>query len=358
MDCTKPKGLGKGFGLGGTSDCDSNGGHWICPPYGNPDAPCADSRTFGACCGASCVDCGKTGACVDGACQAAGADAIVTLAAPVDPPVSTLAVGDQYLYWLSSNSVVRAPKTGGAPEMLGDKGRKIAVRGGYAYWSSYLTASIVRIADTAGATPQTIAPATLPSAVAVDDAFVYWVDNNKQVLRAPVDGSSPPEIVGDPGNAITSEVFAVDGDYVFFDRVVSGGNYHLVRADKTGGGETILATAFTMGGAPLRAVASATRLVVATWSGAATTLVEVSKVDGSPVPGGLYAVNALNEEVYDMAFLGDDLVYEGGHGEYRYWTCARMPQIFRAGSGIPSPMAIDASYVYVARPGAILRSPL
>jgi len=177
---------------------------------------------------------------VYGTGSVAGAAGIVTTGLTGGPVVSLtagyggyyssygIAVDDSNVYWTTFEdpmSVMSVPLAGGAPVELATSagpGGALAVRGGYAYWVA--AGAVMKVSTRGGAQTQLAVGSKNGSiaGIAVDDTSVYWTTRDS-VMKVSLDGG-PVEVLaaGQDGPS----AIAVDDASVYFANVgVPAGNH-------------------------------------------------------------------------------------------------------------------------------------
>jgi hypothetical protein len=168
--------------------------------------------------------------------------------------VSALTLDSANLYWVTGDGTVKkAPIQGGATTTLvtlssSSGGSNILVDAANIYWMT--NEGLLRKMPIIGGKPTTLAVAVATSgSIAVDATHVYWANGsgpqaNETVLKAPIDGSAPPEMVvtasGDALHLGAGSSFAVTDGYVYWV-----GGSALRRAPVLGGDPEEFATATT-----------------------------------------------------------------------------------------------------------------
>jgi hypothetical protein len=98
----------------------------------------------------------------------------------------------------------------------------LAVRSGFIYWAQQGDRSVVRAPVVVGA-PQVVAhPAGRPMGLAVDDNYLYWVEDSQRIMRAPLNSGPPPELIFQADAPFGDSDVAVDGDFVFWSESKTG----------------------------------------------------------------------------------------------------------------------------------------
>ena len=168
--------------------------------------------------------------------------------------VTALTLDSTNLYWVTVNGTVKkAPIEGGATTTFdvasaSSGGSNILVDATNIYWMT--NEGSVRKMPVTGGEPTTLAVAVATSgSIAVDATHVYWANGSgpqarETVLKAPIDGSAPPEMMvtasGDMISLGTGSSFAVTDGYVYW---VGGGA--LRRMPALGGDPEVFVTPTT-----------------------------------------------------------------------------------------------------------------
>jgi hypothetical protein len=170
-----------------------------------------------------------------------------------------LALSTDRVYWaLATGEIVSVAKTGvgGVSSVIrtGAEIRSLAVDANYIYWTSDHD---VRALPLAGGPSIILASATnsWPHALAVDGAFLYWLNRSGQVMRLAKPGGSggPPATsacAGNPGHAFPVPIsneggfggIVSDGSFVYWSDGQGSGQGSIYKMPISGGTRTTLAS--------------------------------------------------------------------------------------------------------------------
>ena len=173
---------------------------------------------------ANCGACGHD--CAGATCTTRACDSL-TFASAVDSP-SSVTVDDVYVHWTQIDTqshlgiVLRAPVRGGQATTVASKAGAggVANDGSYVYWCGGSPAAIKRqLIGTIGEGTTVISDSSImvsPCPMAVDATNVYWADYGiRQVFKMPKDGSGQPGALTATFNIGTSEL-VVDGPNLYY----------------------------------------------------------------------------------------------------------------------------------------------
>jgi hypothetical protein len=98
----------------------------------------------------------------------------------------------------------------------------LAARTGFLYWVQQGDRSVVRAPIVPGV-PQVVAHAVgRPMGLAVDDTYLYWVEDSQQIMRAPLTSGTQPEAIFKADAPFGDSDVAVDNDFVFWSESKTG----------------------------------------------------------------------------------------------------------------------------------------
>jgi hypothetical protein len=166
---------------------------------GSPDVTCPAGETA---CGGECSDtqtdpnnCGACGVVCGGVCFQGGA-CLVT----IDPTAfaNAIAVDSTSVYWVTNDSVMNLPLTGGTPSTLYSSAfgplLGVAVDATNVYWTDQGAGTVMSV-PIGGGSPVTLASGQAePEAIAVYGANLYWIDwdsGSLMTLPLGVDAGTP-----------------------------------------------------------------------------------------------------------------------------------------------------------------------
>jgi hypothetical protein len=303
----------------------------------------SDANHCGAC-GAQC-----SGVCVAGSCEGPGASTVATLTSPPEP--HTLRQDATHLYWISGDAVLRVSKQGGTVETIASgqfKPYRVVVAGGNAYWSNNLGAAVVRAPVTGGAA-QVFAAANLPTHIASEGSYIYWVDEGTLgIRRAPVGGGPSVQITA---LAEPASNMLVDSSYVYWTDTwgIGTATDYLHHVPNTGG--------TSLGGSLIRDanlaqntthVFSSFRNLTFDFQLFAAQKPGMSGGLGGGIDSGEYP--AWSGGSPDELGADDESLYMDG---YRIDLCGWLPHPYAVGG---SSFVVDQDFVYSAQPTAIVRT--
>jgi len=157
---------------------------------------------------------------------------ISEIAKGTDQDLSKVAIDSQAVYWLASNSLLKAPLSGGAPiELATTTGPGtgnvwgLASDGKYVYWSDrnnykgdHANTGAIRRVSTNGGAVETVA-SNLPGRpwdIVVDETHVYWVINAERdggIMRVSKTGGTPFMVVAGQRSAVH---LAADATHIYW----------------------------------------------------------------------------------------------------------------------------------------------
>jgi hypothetical protein len=181
---------------------------------------------------------------------------------------AALACDDTHCYAAGLGGIVRAPMTGGTPDVLTtEDGFKegIAVDEAYVYYTRIVAGEVVRIPKGGGAAEVLASGLMRPWGIAVDDARVYWAAEGDVAAGVSIPAGGQIAAVSKTGGAVTVLAsneqrplsLVLEGDDVYFaDGDWGDANGMIKRVPKSGGNVTTLASGRDLLGVPTLAVAS------------------------------------------------------------------------------------------------------
>jgi hypothetical protein len=118
------------------------------------------------------------------------------------PNCHSIVLDDTNVYWTDftrgSGFLMKMPLNGGTPVPIvtnQDGPHGLAIDKTHIYWTNYDGGQVKRASLSDGTITSIADGQAHPDTLALDDTFVYWtnsVDNSGTIMKAPLDGSSPP----------------------------------------------------------------------------------------------------------------------------------------------------------------------
>lgn len=141
----------------------------------------------------------------------------------------TLAVDQSDVFVSSANGTERVPRDGSPPQLVTpDFATSIALNASSVAWIDDYTA--VNVAPRTGGTPRILSKLTSAAQIAMDDRFVYWVENsNGAVKKAPISGGAVT-MLAQGGRPMS---IAIDSDWAYWTDNVPDGGVYKIRLDGT-----------------------------------------------------------------------------------------------------------------------------
>jgi hypothetical protein len=183
---------------------------------------------------------------------------VTTLASAQAFPYGLVVVGSN-LYWSnlgtqtvsggpvpSTGSIVEVPVGGGAATTLAasvDEPADLATDGENVYWTT--PNSVVKLEVASGNSTTLASGQTNPSTPAVDDSSVYWLNEDANpwaLVKVAVEGGVPSTVVSGDGSQQSLEGLAIDSTSIYWGFQGVSETPWLIRAAKTGGPPSTLAS--------------------------------------------------------------------------------------------------------------------
>lgn len=209
-----------------------------------------------------------------------------------------IALDGERVYWVAPDALMAAPLSGGASTALAVAGgTRVVVDADHAYVAAS-SGHVFRVALAGGAV-ETISAGGAGSAegLAVDDAFVYWTEN-EALLRAPKAGGAQPEVLAPLGSK--GRGVALDETHVYFAQSGANGSSGVIfRIPKDGGIAANLSTTFY---GPLPVAVDASHVFWSSDDGSYDT-----RLYSVPKTGGPVAEIAYDDEALEPGFAIDEV---------------------------------------------------
>ncbi len=159
------------------------------------------------------------------------------------PDTFVMVTDEKYVYF-SAASIYRVPKDGGpAEEITRGMPTEMAVDKDRIYWHNFvgegMTSTPAYSADKKGGEPKSMTGTVNISAIAIDDAFLYWSQPDG-VYKMPKTGGEVAKVYAAPDKQSVSGL-AADADDLYF--TLGDGRNKLMRVSKKGGDATKIADA-------------------------------------------------------------------------------------------------------------------
>jgi hypothetical protein len=148
-------------------------------------------------------------------------------------PVSDASViGEIVAFSISNGTQSTIGSYNGSPGYL-------AVDDTYVFWSDTSSGAIMKVSQLGG-TPEMVAPSPYPQGIALDADYVYWTDSSQAaILRVLKSGGNGEPLASSQDTPVQ---IAVDGNFVYWTDTSDLGLGSVMRANKSGGSATLLAT--------------------------------------------------------------------------------------------------------------------
>ena len=269
-------------------------------------------------------------------------------------------VGDAAnLYWIDAGADIRSVgKSGGAVTTLSSQEAgptALALDDGYVYWTARLGGAIRRVPK-AGGPAEVVVSAVEPYYLAVDDAWVYWVDASRTIFRAHKAGSPGGQAIG-AVSQLTPASFDVDPTYLYWFTEAQGLYWKAERGGLDGSGPPEDVASWEIGGPAYGFVRGKARTLTL-----GPFEISICRDDdpsnclmlGAPsaVPGG----HGVFDDGVFVFGAGNIVAFSwGGPGIAKALSCDGLFEPI-AWTGTTS-IVVDDNWVYYLDPSAVMRTP-